>query len=273
MRDSKGHKLARQYASAMVSIDRLRNAYDPQNIDCIGRIATSLVQLYELFEYWEPDLLRMSAALGKLARTKGNDDLRKLLLHLNKVVVMIHQGLARHQKYFDSSVFEDHFCLVLEQTSERSQAVYYGYSRRKLLKALRAEALHARSVNPRETDALRTFYDFAYEQTSTVRPVFAIRRDFIHGPSVVKENETDSCSAYDESILLKSGESHSLTTIESIVFSICNEHASVFKLGKMNWDKLRIAFEPTYYFGKLPAKLAKNIVEQSSCWNEWSVLQ
>ena len=267
VKDSTAQKVARQYTEAILNIDRLRAAYEPRSIDCLGRIATALVQLYELFEHYEPNLERMTA--GELARTNstGSDVAGRAPLRPAQLQT-IYQVLTRQRAYFRSSVFTDHVCLVLGKR-ENQCWTYYGYSRRKLLKFLRGETLHAHTTIQLGHD-LSTLRDFVYETPSQTRPVFAIRRDFIQFPNIILEEENDTRNAYDEPITLPSGEIYSLTTIESIVFSICNEHANVLTAGQMGWNKSCLAFRPTQYSSLLPETIADSIIAQSACWNGWN---
>lgn len=86
MKDSKRQKIARQYCNAMLDIDRRRQVYEPHTSDCIGRIATALVQLYEIFEDYEPNLERMTvAALAQFGRTRGNADVGELFSYIKNL--------------------------------------------------------------------------------------------------------------------------------------------------------------------------------------------
>ena len=269
MKDSKGQRIVRRWTNAILDIDRLWFKYEPRNTECIGKIATALIHLYELFGNYKPDLTRMIVgALQKFGRSKDQGDVGELSSFIQKLPT-VHKHLTYQCNYFRSEIFNKQFCLVLER-QQNGDVRHYGYSRKKLLEFLRGETVHARTVNANEDQARTTLRNFVYEEIDRITPVFAIRRDFIHFANVIKERENDSHSAYDEPITLKSGESHSLTTIESLVFSICNEHTNMFKTGKMKWDKSCFAFNPTKYREILREEVATNIIHQSARWNEWN---
>ena len=102
------------------------------------------------------------------------------------------------------------------------------------------------------------------------KPAFAIRRDFLQFPNVISPNENDTNSPFDEPVTLENGKEHSLTTIESIVFSICNEIGHMSRTGAMGWDKACISFEVHRFRASLHDCLAENLIEQSSKWNSWN---
>ena len=59
-----------------------------------------------------------------------------------------------------------------------------------------------------------------------------------------------------------------------LVFSMCGELGYIASSGRMNWDKMSVMrFDVRNYREISPQHIARNILCQSSRWNEWNRLQ
>lgn len=242
MKETYTHKLVRQFSTAVEQVNSLKENYSPEDSRNIGKIAEQIIVVYEIFE---------SGNIDKLSYEKGED-----------------KPIPRLKVYFlEQNVFDGDLCLVLMKTDDpRTQ---YGYTRRKLLKFLRGEAVHG-SIVRNESNSLKALRNYFYEENRHFKPAFAIRRDFLQFPNVISPNENDTNSPFDEPVTLANGNQHSLTTIESIVFSICNEMGHITRTGAMGWDKACISFDVHRFRKLLRDCLAENLIEQSSKWNTWN---
>lgn len=242
MKDTHIHKLVRQFNIAVEQVNDFKDNYRPENSNNIGKIAEQIVVIYEMFQSGNIDILGYE---------RGED-----------------KPILRLKTYFlEEGVFDRDLCLVLKGVD--SPGAQYGYTRRKLLKFLRGEAVHGAIVR-KESNSLKALRSFLYEENLNFKPAFAIRRDFLQFPNVISPNENDTNSPFDEPVTLANGKQHSLTTIESIVFSVCNEMGHMSQTGTMGWDKACISFEVHRFRALLRDCIAENLIEQSSKWNSWN---
>ena len=242
MKETHTHKLVRQFNTAVEQVNFLKENYFSENSRNIGTIAEQIVIIYEIFE---------SGNVEKLGYAKGED-----------------KPIPRLKTYFlEQSIFDGDLCLVLMKTDD--PGTQYGYTRRKLLKFLRGEAVHG-SIVRKESNSLKALRNYFYEENLHFKPAFAIRRDFLQFPNVISPDEDDTNSPFDEAVTLVNGNQHSLTTIESIVFSICNEMGHMSRIGTMGWDKACISFDVHRFRELLRDCLAENLIEQSRKWNNWN---
>ena len=242
MKETHTHKLVRQFNAAVGQVNFLKKNYNPDNSDNIGKIAENIVVIYEIFK---------SGNIDKVGYEKGRD-----------------KPIPRLRSYFlEQGVFDGDLCLVLVKVDD--SRTHYGFTRLKLLKFLRGEAVHGSIVNE-ENNSLKALNSYYYEENLNFKPAFAIRRDFLQFPNVISPNEDDTNSPFDEPVALASGKQHSLTTIESIVFSICNEMEHMSRTGTMGWNKACVSFEVHRFRTFLRASLAVNLIEQSTKWNNWN---
>ncbi len=246
MEDSHTKKLVRQFNAAIESINHLRNNYRPENSDYIGKIAENIVKIYEIFE---------SGNIDKLGYDRGEN-----------------APIPRLKSYFiEENMFAEDVCLVLMNNTDSK--IHYGYTRLKVVKFLRGEAGHAKDVDERNNSlkALKRFlYEENPEENPHFKPVFAIRKDSLQFPNVIRPNEKDSDSPFDEPLRLVDGQERSLTTIESVVFSICNEIGHMSQTGAMGWDKGYVDFDVSRFKEILRCDIADNIIGQSEKWKKWN---
>ena len=242
MKETHTHKLVRQFNTAVKQVNYLKDNYRPENSNSISKIAEQIIVVYEIFE---------SGNIDKLGYEKGED-----------------KPIPRLKAYFlEQGIFDRDCCLVLINTDDPQ--TQYGYTRRKLLKFLRGEAVHGSTVR-QDSNSLKALKNYFYEENLHFKPAFAIRKDFLQFPNVISPNENDTNSPFDEPVALANGKQHSLTTIESIVFSICNELGHMSRTGTMGWNKACISYEVHRFRAFLRDSLAENLIEQSSKWNNWN---
>lgn len=240
VKDTHIDKLIRQFNSAVEQINSLKDDYRPENSDNVGKIAANIVCIYEMFKSGNVDKMGYENP-GPIPRLKA---------------YLVEQG-----------VFDKDFCLVLVKASDPGRQ--YGYTRLKVLKFLRGEAVHGSTI-AEERSSLIALKSYLYEENRDFKPVFAIRRDFLQFPNVITPNEEDSHSPFDEPLDVGNGRPHSLTTIESVVFSICNEMGHMSRTGTMGWNKAGIAFDVCRFRSLLNDPIARNIIDQSAKWNDWN---
>lgn len=243
MKETHLSKLVRQFNTAVGEINSLKEEYRPENsddIDDIGKIAANIVLIYEILK-------------------SG---------HIDKMGYDVSGPIPRLKAYFlEQGVFDKDFCLVLVKINE--PAVQYGYTRMKVLKFLRGEVRHG-STKADQNNSLNALKGYLYQENRDFKPAFAIRRDFLQFPNVITPSEDDSRSPFAESLGTGDGADHSLSTIESIVFSICNELGHISQAGTMGWSKACVAFEVSRCRTLLRHCIADNIIEQSTRWNHWN---
>ncbi len=242
MKETQIDKLTRQFKDAVKTIDVVRASYCPSNTRDILKISECIVFIYEIFK---------------------NEIIDKLIPRVDQGETLSHM-----RAYFlEMDIFEKDFCLVLMSTSNSDK--HYGYSRLKVVKFLRGEAVHAGDMSGGDSSR-QALKNFLYEENVHFKPAFAIRRNFLQFPNVIMPSECDSQSPFDEPIDVQGNKWHSLTTIESVVFSICNEIANMGATGDMNWNKSCVAYDIMRFRSLLRKPIAENIIEQSRKWNRWN---
>ncbi len=242
MKENISKKLTRQFNTAIEKINTLSENYHPEDAQDIGEIAKQIVLIYEIVK---------TGNIDKLNYQKTKD-----------------KSVPQLRSYFlDHGIFEKDICLVLKNKDDHRK--HYGYTRLKLLKFVRGESVHGGSID-RKNDSLRVLKNFYYEENLHYIPIFAIRRDFLQFPNVVFLGESDTKSPFQESIKLKNGNIHNLTTIESIVFSVYYEMGSMSRNGVMGWDKSYMFFEVKRFKELVRKDLWDNLTKQSKEWSSWN---
>ena len=224
--------------------------------------------------------------LNKLVEGYNPNNFDELTMISNSIAAIseyvLHQQKFRTTplfKYF-SSVYKYDICLVLAKNQVICNETHkilpndsqISFTRNNIVKFLRGEKVHMNEIpSVKKLDILNNFID----EKSNYGQIFCIGHNFIRTPFFIEPKKSDDSGGSIMYSLYKSdGSVVKLSAVESIVFNVFNEYASICNRGVIRWKKSMISFidkETSTLSPMLKEQIGDNILKQVPNWVEWGL--